>query len=310
MLSIITEFSKSILIFAVVLILLTLISVLPVQNSVVEKKVDQFFLGNGNLLIKFGVLIDRIVSGDFGKTPNGNSIFDDTLWSYMLSLELIIIAGAIAVLLSIVLSLYAAKFQNSLIIKFLNIVVFCFCNIPYFLTAIVFIFIFSIMFEQWFGYSLPVTGMRDVKDKAFNLISHIRHLILPVSIITLIMFSQMYSFLRMQAETIYKKHYIKFSYALGLPERLILFKYVLKNLLADILRNTVNLFQTIIGIIIIIEIIFSWPGIGLKAYKSVINLNVATLFCIILMISCTVILLQFIVQVITKSEYGFLRNAE
>lgn len=297
----ITEFGRAILVFLAVSVLLTSLSLIPAQDSVVGKKIDFFFQGEKSLGQKLMIMGRRILAGDFGQTQNGNSIFRDTVNSYFLSMELILISGFIALLSSVILALYAARYQDYLIIRTLNVLTFCFCNIPYFLTAIVFIFIFSIMFQKWFGFSLPVTGMRDMKDSGFSLASHLRHLVLPVSIITMIMFSQMYSFFRIQAETIWKKHFIKFSCALGIPEHIILFKYVLKNLADDIMKNLVDIFQTMIGVIVIIEIIFSWPGIGFNAYNSVRNLNVGGLFCALLLITTTVVVLQFVMQLIRWS---------
>ena len=239
----IKHLSKSVLVFFSLLFILTFISIIPAQNSVTGQKLFLFFDSSDNLLIKYFVLLKKVFSFNFGVTPNGNNIFKNTVNSFFRSAELLAISGIISVLFAVFLSVYSAKYQNSVFIKFLNVIVFGFCNIPYFLTAIVFIYVFSILFEQWFGISLPTTGMRSLQDTGFNLLSHIRHLVLPVTIISIIMFSQIYSFLRIQSEKIYKKQFIKFSYAIGLPEKVILFKYLLKNLLSDILRNIVNLFQ-------------------------------------------------------------------
>ena len=54
----------------------------------------------------------------------------------------------------------------------------------------------------------------------------------------------------------------------GLGARRILYKHILRNALSPILTATTMQFGYMISWVILVEVIFDWPGIGLYAYQS------------------------------------------
>jgi ABC-type dipeptide/oligopeptide/nickel transport system permease component len=64
------------------------------------------------------------------------------------------------------------------------------------------------------------------------------------------------------------KPYVRTARGKGLGPRLILYKHVLRNALTPILTVTTMQFGYMISWVILVEVIFDWPGIGLYAYQS------------------------------------------
>lgn len=66
----------------------------------------------------------------------------------------------------------------------------------------------------------------------------------------------------------FDKPYVRTARGKGLGPRLILYKHVLRNALSPVLTVTTMQFGYMISWVILVEVIFDWPGIGLYAYQS------------------------------------------
>jgi len=64
------------------------------------------------------------------------------------------------------------------------------------------------------------------------------------------------------------KPYVRTARGKGLGPRSVLYKHVLRNALSPILTVTTMQFGYMISWVILVEVIFDWPGIGLYAYQS------------------------------------------
>ena len=62
--------------------------------------------------------------------------------------------------------------------------------------------------------------------------------------------------------------YVRTARGKGLGPRRILYKHVLRNALSPVLTATTMQFGYMISWVILVEVIFDWPGIGLYAYQS------------------------------------------
>ena len=75
----------------------------------------------------------------------------------------------------------------------------------------------------------------------------------------------------MRASTleVLSQDYVLTARALGLSQRLIIFKYVLKNALSASLTVIGLYFGWLLGGTVLVETVFDWPGIGLYATKAI-----------------------------------------
>ena len=77
----------------------------------------------------------------------------------------------------------------------------------------------------------------------------------------------------MRASTIevLQQDYVLTERALGLSQRLIVFKYVLRNAVSATLTVIGLYFGWLLGGTVLVETVFDWPGIGLYATKAVVT---------------------------------------
>ncbi len=105
----------------------------------------------------------------------------------------------------------------------------------------------------------------------------LQHLLLPAVAMAL---SPMATIMRITRSSIIetlRQDYVLTERALGLSERLILWKYVLKNALSATL-TTIGLYVGwLLGGTVLVETVFDWPGIGLYATNSIIAQDFMTI---------------------------------
>lgn len=204
------------------------------------------------------------------------SIIGDT---FPVSLQLGVYALILSYLIGIPLGVIAASKHNTWVDTGSMFLAMGGVTLPSFLVASIFILIFSFQFQLlppalWEGplyYILPVVTLG----------------IRPAAIIARLTRSSVLDVIR--------SDFVRTARAKGLPEKVVLFKHVLRNSLIPVLTYSGPLIADIISGAFIIEIIFAVPGMGKHLILSVTNrdyplvLGVALLFSVLLVVSNLVV---------------------
>jgi peptide/nickel transport system permease protein len=82
--------------------------------------------------------------------------------------------------------------------------------------------------------------------------------------------------------------YIRTAYAKGLSDRIVFYRHALRNFLIPIVTIIGVDFSTLLGGAVLVESVFSWPGLGLQVVKGALSRDYpivqATVFCVALMV--------------------------
>ena len=125
----------------------------------------------------------------------------------------------------------------------------------------------------WF----PVSGIQDptVFDPEWSFWQKIKHrmpyLILPIITYTYGSFAFLSRIMRVGMIDIVSQDYIRTARAKGLGEDKVILKHALRNSLLPVITVFAAIFPAAIGGSIIIEVIFSIPGMGVEIYNSILN---------------------------------------
>jgi peptide/nickel transport system permease protein len=93
--------------------------------------------------------------------------------------------------------------------------------------------------------------------------------------------------------------YIRTSRSLGLPTRVIVLHHAFKNAILPVLTLIAAVFGFLIGGEVLVEIIFSWNGLGLYSYNAILNSDFPAVQGFILMITAIYILIYLAVDIVT-----------
>jgi peptide/nickel transport system permease protein len=97
------------------------------------------------------------------------------------------------------------------------------------------------------------------------------HLILPVATLAFPAMATIVRFTRAGVLDAINSNYVLYEQAMGLPRRVIIWKYVLRNALIGTVTQVGLIFGILLSGAVVVEAVFDWPGLGLYAVQSILN---------------------------------------
>lgn len=211
--------------------------------------------------IRYGIWLSHIIQGDFGYSRSQNlPVLDAILQRLPASLILVFFAYTLAVSMSIVLALSAAKREGSFYDHAMGAGAYLLYSTPSFLIALLMIYIFTV----WLGV-LPPARMVSL-NPPYSFLGQIKdfiaHLIMPVITLAIAQFTVYYVYLRSALSEAMQQMYITLARAKGLSERSVLYRHALRNSLLPLITQIGLSMPAIIGGGVVVETLFAWPGVG------------------------------------------------
>ena len=225
----------------------------------------------------FGNGKDRkgLFRGDFGFSYIDNQPIATKIWSKVwISFSFTILSVLFAYIISIPLGIYSAYKKDSRFDRISSIVVFVLYSMPGFFIGVLLLYTFANPDTfRWF----PVSGIQDptIFDPNWSLSQKISHrlpyFILPLITYTYSSFAFLSRIMRVGVIDVFGQDYIRTARAKGLGEGKVVMKHALRNSLLPIITVFANIFPLAIGGSVIIETIFTIPGMGFEIYNSILN---------------------------------------
>lgn len=215
--------------------------------------------------------------GDFGFSYIDKQKVETKIWDKIgISFTFSLISILIAYLVSIPLGIFSAYKKDSKSDRTVSFILFILYAMPSFFVGLLLLFAFANPDNfSWF----PVSGIQDPStwnpNWAWYEIEAIKHrlpyLILPLITYTYGSFAFLSRIMRIGMIDVINQDYIRTARAKGLSERTVILKHALRNSLLPIITVFAAIFPMAIGGSIIIEVIFSIPGIGVEIFNSLVG---------------------------------------
>ncbi len=136
-----------------------------------------------------------------------------------------------------------------------------------------------LLFAETLGW-LPSSGYEPISQGFFAWLSHV---ILPALTAGLISGSIMTRFVRSALLEVLGQDYVRTARAKGVGPRVVLTKHVLRNAAISIVTIVGLQMATLLSSVVVVEIIFSWPGLGSLALTSTLQRDYPVLQAAVLM---------------------------
>jgi peptide/nickel transport system permease protein len=124
------------------------------------------------------------------------------------------------------------------------------------------------------------------------------HLLLPALVLAASNVSLLTRFTRSAVLEVIGNDYVRAARAKGLPERIVVFRYILRAALPSVITVLGLVFANVLTGAVLVEQIFSWPGIGQYAYNAAINLDVPAITGVSLFVALVYVVVNFVVDVL------------
>ena len=250
---------------------------------------------------QFVSYVQRLVHGDLGisfwqKKPVTRVLAE----KIPQTLILVITALGMAVILGVILGALAGWKTGTRLDTFIVSASLAMYSIPSFALGLILLLVFAYTLTIFplSGMSTPASGLTGfgyLKDVAW-------HMVLPAFSIVMWYIGEFVVLTRSSMTDVLGQEYITSARAKGVKESGILWRHALRNALLPVVTMTgVNLGFAVAGVIEA-ETVFSWPGVGLLTYEAVMKRDYPLLQGIFLLFAVSVILANFVVDII----YGYI----
>lgn len=164
-------------------------------------------------------------------------------------------------------------------------------SIPSFFLAMVFIFIFHVTLN-W----LPLDGMRTLggDSGAWDVF---KHLILPMVVLAISTAGSNIRYIRSSMLEILQKDYLRTARAKGIGKRRVIYKHALRNALVPIVTIIGIQIPVLFGGAVIVEQVFSWPGLGLMTMNAIFNRDYPVIMGVCLLTAVVVLIANIVTDV-------------
>jgi peptide/nickel transport system permease protein len=225
------------------------------------------------IYMQYVIWLGNMATGDFGNSfidnrPVMHKIVERLPVTVPISLSTIFIAYMIAIPIGI----YSAARQYSFWDRFSTFILFVLYSLPSFwIATMAIIFLANVEYLKIFPTSGLFTLGSDNWPFFERIWDRIYHLILPIACYTYGSFAFLSRQMRGSMLEVIRQDYIRTARAKGLKEKTVVMKHALRNSLIPIITLFGGIFPALVGGSVIIETIFSIPGLGQLAFQALVS---------------------------------------
>lgn len=237
-----------------------------------------------------------VFQGDWGVSIQQRvPVLPLVLEKFWITLVLTGAAAAFAVIVGVGSGIVSAVKQNTWTDRaILMVSVFALSMPPYWLGLIA-IFVFSVQLH-W----LPTGGLHDFSGEKTTS-DLMLHLIMPAVIAGLTPAAIIARVTRSAMLEVMRLDFMTALRAKGLAERAVILGHAFRNALPTVVSMTgLQIGYLILGAALFVEIIFSWPGLGLEIYKSVVGRDMPMMLGLVLFSTFVFVVLNLTVDIIYR----------
>lgn len=244
--------------------------------------------------------VGNILTLDLGFSFRHNLPVSDLILSrlgptLLLMGSVLVISISLGIFLGAVAARYLNRWQDNVIS---TLVVLTYAT-PVFWAGLMLIVLFSVVLG-WF----PTSGMESVA--AFHtgvrrIVDIAHHMVLPVITLTLFYLALYTRLMRASVIEQYTMDYVTTARAKGMQEKEVMWRHILRNACLPVLTMAGIQAGALLGGAVVVETVFSWPGLGLLAYESLFARDLNLLLGIFFISACLVIVVNLVVDLLYSS---------
>ena len=266
--------------------------------------------------IQYFAWLSGVARGDLGESLwTRRPVLEDVLEFLPATMELALFAGVLMAVFGILLGALSARYANSWIDNCVRLLSYMGVVTPAFVFAILFVLIFGYAWPIFptvgrlsEGIAVPptVTGFVTIDSllagnlEAFG--DAMRHLVLPALALAMGGLAQEARITRSAMTDNLSKDYIAAEIAQGIPDRVIMLKYLLKPSLIPTVSVLGLDFASLLANAFLVELIFNWPGISRYGINVMLHKDLNAISAVIMIMG----VLFVVVNIITDIVVAFL----
>ena len=278
-----------------------------VQKARVELGLDR------PLYVQYGIYIRNVLQGDLGYAYRTRQpVIEDLKERVPATFELTIISLCLAVLIGLPLGIRAAVNRDKWFDHVIRVVSVGGVSIPIFWTGVVLIYILYFKLHiappplgRMGINDIPpdtITGMYIVDSILTRnweaLATSLRYIALPAITLGFAMLAPILRITRNSMLEVLNSNYVRTARSLGLNPNTVMYRDALRNALLPVVTSIGLILGWSLGGEVLVEVVFSWPGLGYYAVNSILNTDYAPVQGFVLLTATIYVLINLFVDLL------------
>lgn len=262
---------------------------------------------------QLGIYLRDVATGNLGRSmTTGQQVTDDLIRRLPASLELTLTALLIALTIALPAGIVAALRQNSIVDHAIRLLCTFGVCMPTFVSGLLFIFFFYYVL----GWAPDPTGRIDVflsppphvtglllVDSALArdgevFMAALGQLVLPACTMALFVLAPLARMTRASMLAVLTSDFIRTSESIGLSRKRVVLVYALRNALLPVITITGIVFSTMLGANVLVEKVFSWPGVASYALDALLASDYAPVQGFVLLMASIFVIVNLTVDLL------------
>lgn len=237
---------------------------------------------NRPFFVQYFDFIGGLITGSFGDSFFRGPIAPLLADALSATLLLAVTSLVISLVISVPLGIYAARYRGSFADHLIRIFSLAGVSFPNFWLGIMMILVFSVTFKV-----LPASGFQGFES-----------LIMPALTVGIILTATNLRIVRASMLDVLSARYIMVARAKGLSERQVIYKHALRNSSIALVTYFGLQFGVLMGGLVVIELVFNWPGMGVLAVDAIEQRDYPMLQAVISVLAIIIIGVNLVVDLL------------
>lgn len=256
-----------------------------------EAKMEALGLNDPLLEQYLRYMENLILRGDMGRSVRTNNPVTYEILTRLPDTAVLALSSlALATALSLPLGVLAALKRGHLLDRFIMFLALFFVSMPAFFFGLILLLIFALELDLF-----PSLG----QGRTFS--AYVHSLILPAVTLSLILIGVTTRMVRSSMLEVLSRDYVRTARAKGVPGGRVVFGHALPNAMIPVLTIYAGQLSGLLGGAVVIERIFSWPGIGEVLVSAIFNRD----YLVVTGVTLTFSLLVILVYLLLDITYAF-----
>lgn len=257
------------------------------MGGVDQRAVEEFRAKTGldnPVHIQYINWMEKVLRGDLGESyMTGENVSEAILRCFKVTLKLAVISMLVSLIIAIPLGILSALRKGTAVDAACRLFALTGVSMPSFWQAYILIIVFALILEI-----LPSSGYGD---------GSLTYIFLPAITLGTSYAAVTMRLMRASMLDVMQQDYIRAARAKGVPEHTIILKHALKNSLIPVVTVAGLNFGYLLNGSVIVETIFSWPGIGNLIVSSILSKDYPMIQGCALFIAVIFVLVNFAVDI-------------
>jgi ABC-type dipeptide/oligopeptide/nickel transport system permease component len=218
------------------------------------------------------------------------------------TLQIILLAQLVALVLGVIVGIYSAIRQYSIFDYSFTTVSFLGYAMPTFWLALMLQIAFTDIYLHWHIRIFYTSGLNSGVTSSTWSLDRLQHIGLPVITLAIVSFALYSRYMRASMLDVINSDYVRTARAKGVPERLVIFRHVFRNALIPIVTVSALQFGALLAGAIVTETIFTLDGMGFYFITKLQQSDVYAVMAYLMIVAVSIVVFNLLADI----AYGFL----